>query len=148
MGRLIGVAVLVAITLVASACSGGHHLSAHLQKQIAAMTRKETASLGDSSVKTAQVYGPAPAIALDEATSGHRISASAQEPKGRFYLIVLPGHFVCHTCSHLNRGPPPHGTIATQVWSPTVPAYGDFGLRHSLPASMSRLEKPTVIDLD
>jgi uncharacterized membrane protein affecting hemolysin expression len=35
MNRLACVAVLVAITLAASACSNGHRLSAHVQKQIA-----------------------------------------------------------------------------------------------------------------
>src|SRR5437867_10707677 len=147
MKRLAGVTVLVAIALLASACTGRNHLSAHVKKQIAAMTRKEAASLGDASVKTAQVYGPDSAVALDEASSGHRISASAQEPRGRFYLIVLHGDFVCDACPRPTGGQSPHGRIATQIWSPTAPGYGDFGLRHSLPASMSRLGKPTVISL-
>jgi len=110
------------------------------------MTGTEARSLGDSSVKMAQVYGPASYIALEEASTGQRVSKSANAPKGRFYLIVLHGHFVCDTCSHLTAASI-RGTIATQIWSPTS-REGDFGLGHrSLPASMSRLGTPTVISL-
>jgi hypothetical protein len=146
MKSLTCIAVLAAITLGASACSSSHRLSARLQEQIAAMAREKAVSLGDASVKTAQVYGPASHVALVEASTGQRVSESAHEPKGRFYLIVLHGHFVCHGCTHLTAESP-RGTIATQVWSPTVPGYGDFGLMHSLPASMSRLGRPAVIRL-
>ena len=138
-------AVLVAITLEASACAGGHRLSAPLQKRIAAMARNRASSLGDASVKTAQVYGPATHVALVQASLGQRVSESTHERNARFYLIVLHGHFVCHGCPGPSAAAP-RGTIATQVWSPTV-GYGDFGLRGGLPASMSRLGKPTVIRL-
>jgi hypothetical protein len=148
MKGLTGVAVLVAITLGASACTGGHRLSAPLQTRIAALARNSASSLGDASVKTAQVYGPAPRVALVEASSGERVSETAHEPKARFYLIVLRGHFVCKWCTRPPGAQSPHGTIATQIWSPQAAGYGDFGLTDSLPASMSRLGKPTVIGLD
>jgi hypothetical protein len=147
MKVLIGVAVLVAITLEASACSGGHRLSASLQKRVAAMARENAGSLGDASVKKTQVYGPATRVTLLEALSGHRVSKSADEPKARFYLIVLQGHFVCRWCPRPPGAASPRGTIATQLWSPTA-GYGELGLRDKgLPASISRLGKPTVMSL-
>jgi hypothetical protein len=146
MERLIGVAVLLAITLLAAACNGGHRLSAPLQKRIAAMVREKAGSLGDPTVKTAQVYGPATRVALLEASLGQGVSESPHKRRAGFYLIVLHGHFVCRGCPHL-RAPSPRGTIATQLWSPTVAAYGVFSLGDRLPASMSRLGKPTVISL-
>jgi hypothetical protein len=146
MKRLVGVALLVAITLVASACKGGHRLSTPLQKRIAAMAREKASALGDPSVKTAQVYWPASHVALLSASLGQRVSETSREPKARFYLIVLHGHFVCRGCPHL-RAPSPHGTIATQLWSPTVAGYDAFSLGRSLPASISNLGKPNVITL-
>src|SRR5436190_2278412 len=110
MNRLACVAVLVAIMLAASGCTSGHRLSAPLRKRIAAMTRTEARSLDDTSVKTAQVYGPASHIALVEASLGQRVDQAGDEPKARFYLIVLHGHFVCYSCAGVLGAKAPHGT--------------------------------------
>jgi outer membrane murein-binding lipoprotein Lpp len=144
MNRLACVAVVVAITLLASGCTNSHRLSAPLQKRIAAAARERAAALGDASVKTVQVYGPAPYAAIEEASSAGR---GVDEPKGRFYLLVLHGHFVCHSCAGVLGGRPPRGTIARFTWSPTTAGYEIFGLGQSLPASITRLGNPTVISL-
>jgi hypothetical protein len=146
MKGLKGVAVLVAVMLGASACTSSHRLSAPVQKRIAEMAREKARSLGDASVKTAQVYGPASRVALVKASSGERVTETKNERKARFYLVVLHGHFVCDGCPRPPGAQSPHGTIATQVLSPTADT-GDFGLTDSLPASMSRLGRPTVISL-
>jgi hypothetical protein len=110
------------VALLSAACNGGHRLSAPLQKRIAAMVREKAGSLGDPTVKTAQVYGPATRVALLEASLGQGVSESPHKRRAGFYLIVLHGHFVCRGCPHL-RAPSPRGTIATQLWSPTVAAH-------------------------
>jgi hypothetical protein len=174
MKGLAGVVVLVAITLAVSACaashgaaggrrrstiaptnaasvrlvkaSGGDRLPTSLQKRIAAKARRVANSLGDTSVKDAQVYGPAPNAGLEAAWLGQRVNETAHQRKADFYLIVLHGHFVCQWCPRPPGAESPRGTIAAHVWSPTR-GDGLLGLRHSLAASMSRLGKPTVISL-
>jgi hypothetical protein len=100
--------------------------------------------LGDSSVGTAEVYGPGSRQALVEASSGEWVREIPLERKQRFYLIVLHGHFVCRSCSRPAAAMSPRGTIATVVWS-RAQGGTDFGLVDRLPASMSRLPAPTVI---
>jgi hypothetical protein len=165
MKDLTGAAVLLAVILVLSACVGGHAVSAAMSgpkaadsrvvvlrghrlrapllKRIVVLARKTARSLGDTSVKTARVYGPDSRYALVKASSGDLVQKTADGRK-RFYLIVLRGHFVCDSCSGPAGAKPPRGTIATAVWSGTAGGT-DFGLTRRLPATMSRLGSPTVI---
>jgi hypothetical protein len=101
-------------------------------------------SLGDTSVQTAQVFGPGSRFALVKAASGDLVQKIPRERKG-FYLIVLHGHFVCDSCTGPAGAKPPRGKIATSVWSPKAGGT-DFGLSDR-PVKMSRLRGPTVVVL-
>jgi hypothetical protein len=130
--------------------SGGKQLHptlpARLAARLAAEARAIARSLGDPSVKTAQVYGPDSRYALVKASSGDLVERIARERKG-FYLIVLHGHFVCHGCSRPSgsKARLPRGKIATEVWAPKA-GQTDFGVGNR-PVSMSHLRGPTVITL-
>ena len=141
---------LVAATLGLSACGGGHRaisggprkfepmLPAPLVEQLTAEAKSTARSLGDNSVKTAQVYGPDSRYALVKASSGDLVQKSPREREG-FYLIVLRGHFVCHSCTGPAGAKAPRGTVATDVWSPRAGGT-DFGLGDHLPAALSHLQ--------
>ena len=159
MKALAGAAVLVASTLVLSACgvsaraiSGGPRLfavsttlPAPLAKRLAAEARGTARSLGDPSVKTAQVYGPDSRYLLVKASSGDLVQKVASERKG-YYLIVLHGHFVCRGCTGPAPGAKPaRGRLATEVWSPKT-GQTDFGIGNK-PAAMSHLRGPAVVAL-
>ena len=103
-------------------------------------------SLGDPSVRTAQVYGPNSRYLLVKAASGDLVEKLARERKG-FYLIVLHGHFVCRSCSRPagSRAKPPHGGIATEVWSAKA-GNTDFGLSNR-PVATTHVSGPTVIQI-
>jgi hypothetical protein len=151
-----GAGLLIVATIALSACGAGHRatidsrsrvateLPAPLVKRITAKARSLAASLGDSSVKTAQVYGPGSRFALVKASSGDLVQKLARERKG-FYLIVLHGHFVCDSCSGPAQAKPPRGTIAAVVWSPRAGGT-DFGLGNQ-PVATSHLRGPTVVVL-
>jgi hypothetical protein len=96
-------------------------------RRIAATADTAANSLGDPSVKTAEVYGPNSRVVLVKASSADWVRTPASQRKQRFYLIVLRGHFVCQLCSRPPGGTSPRGTIATLVWSP-VEGTTDFGL--------------------
>jgi hypothetical protein len=156
MKMRIGLGFLAVTALSLSACGGSHSvmdmrdrvvtkLPAPLAKQIVTLARGLDRSLGDPSVKTAQVYGPGSRYALVKASSGDLVEKLARERKG-FYLIVLYGRFICDGCSGPAGAKAPTGTVATDVWSPTAGGT-DFGLSHSLPAATSHLRGPTVVDL-
>src|SRR5579862_5316467 len=95
-------AVLVAATLALSACGGSQNaisggprriavtLPAPLVQLLASEAGGTARSLGDPSVKTAQVYGPDSRYLLVKASSGDLVQRVARERKG-FYLIVLHG---------------------------------------------------------
>lgn len=57
-------------------------LPASLVKRLAAVARGTARSLGDSSVKTAQVYGPDSRYALVKASSGDLVQKLARERRG------------------------------------------------------------------
>lgn len=152
-----GLAVLAAAMLALSACAGSDRgtvtpdrgevqgaLPAPLVKRLVALARGAARSLGDSSVKTAQVYGPDSRYLLVKASSGDLVQKLAGERKG-FYLIVLHGDFVCHSCAGPAAAKPPRGKIATDVWSPTAGGT-DFGLSNR-PVVTSHLRGPTIIAL-
>jgi hypothetical protein len=162
MKMLLGCAVLLTATLALSACGGSkkaamvgpafvggeqvHTLPAPMAKRLAAQARGMARSLGDPSVKTAQVYGPDSRYALVKASSGDLVQKLARERKG-YYLIVLHGHFVCHGCSRppASKAKPPRGKIATEVWSPKA-GQTDFGIGNR-PVALSHLRVPTVIQV-
>jgi hypothetical protein len=159
MKVLIGSTVLVGATLALSACggnaraiSGGPHLvamrttlPAPLAKRLAAEARGTARSLGDPSVKTAQVYGPNSRYLLVKASSGDLVQKVASERNG-FYLIVLHGNFLCGGCTGPAPGAKPaRGKIATEVWSPKF-GQTDFGIGNKQVA-MSHLRGPTVVAL-
>ena len=163
MKMLTGSVVLVTATLALSGCGGSRTvvidqpihvgsgqihstLPAPLMKRLSAEARGIARSLGDPSVKTAQVYGPDSRYLLVKASSGDLVQKLARERKG-FYLIVLHGHFVCHGCSRPpgSTAKPPRGKVATEVWSPKT-GQTDFGLGNR-PVPMSHLRGPTVIQI-
>ena len=168
MRNLTWAIVLTAITFALSACSGGHRASGgppttlnlnqdtkvvyssdrlpkRLLRRITAEARRLTDRLGDSSVKSAEVYGPRSRLTLVKASSTDWERTTAAERKG-FYLIVVRGHFVCNACSIPPGAKPPSGTIGTDIWS-LREGGTDFGLDDGLPAAVSRLGTPTVIRL-
>jgi hypothetical protein len=108
-----------------------------LQNRLIAEAQRTAKSLGDTSVKTAQVYGPDSRYALVQTSSADLVQKTVRERKG-FYLIVLHGHFVCDSCSVPAGAKPPRGTIATDVWSPSAGGT-DFGLSHRPPAGLSHV---------
>jgi hypothetical protein len=160
MKMLTGSVVLIAAALALSACGGSHQVAVNagpqvvritlhpssLWKPISAEARGMARSLGDTSVKTAQVYGPDSRYLLVKASSGDLVQKIARERKG-FYLIVLHGHFICHGCSRPpgSTAKPPQGKIATAVWSAKT-GQTDFGIGNK-PVAMSRLRGPSVIQI-
>lgn len=141
MKVLAGVAALVSIALVAAGGSG-RPMTAALRQQIAAVARTTAPALDDSSpVKTVWAYGPASYRAVLNASDG---TTTTNRKKGRFYVIVLRGRFVCPSCPRPPGGQSPHGSIATRIWSPNGHG-GGFGIRRKLPGSLSRLGRPTLI---
>ncbi len=159
MKMLTGSVVLVAAALALSACGGSSMVAVNagpdlvqvtlhpsLWKPIRAEARSMAKSLGDPSVKTAQVYGPDSRYLLVKASSGDLVQKIARERKG-FYLIVLHGHFVCHGCSRPpgSTAKPPQGKIATEVWSPKT-GQTDFGIGNK-PMATAHLRGPTVIQI-
>jgi hypothetical protein len=157
MKMVTGSAVLAGVGLALSACGGSHvtapasevvhtTLPAPLTKRLASEARGMAKSLGDPSVKTAQVYGPDSRYLLVKASSGDLVQKTARERKG-FYLIVLRGHFICHGCSRPpgSTAKPPRGKIATEVWSQQT-GQTDFGVGNR-PVAMSHLRGPTVIQI-
>jgi hypothetical protein len=156
---LTGSAVLVAAALALSACGGSQRvaytggpdlvhmtLPAPLVKRLASEARGIARSLGDPSVKTAQVYGPDSRYLLVKASTGDLVQKLARERKG-FYLIVLHGHFVCHGCSRPpgSTATPPWGKIATEVWSPKT-GQTDFGISNK-PVTTAHLGGHSVIQI-
>ena len=108
------------------------------------MVRADRNPADQPSVTQVEVYGPASRLALVRASSGSWVSESPRERKAPFYLIVVYGKFVCHSCSVPPGATPPRGTIETTIWSPTIGGT-DFGLSDHLPAAVSRLHRVAVI---
>lgn len=148
---LIGLAALVALACAACGegsrathAAGGHALPPSLVKLIEAAVRAPSPISGISSTKTAEVYGPASHQELERASSG---SASASLSfSGDWYLIVRRGHFAGNL-----PVPPgakePQARIAMEVWSPKGAAGRAYSFANRLPAAVSRLHGPAVVDL-
>src|SRR5579862_3490773 len=143
---LIGVVIgMAASGSVAASRDAANRFPAPLRERIAAEARGTARSLGDTSVKTAEVYGPDSRYLLVKASSGDLVQKLARERRG-FYLIVLHGHFICRGCSVPPGGKPPRGSIATVVWSRSE-GVTDSGVSSHLGPAMSRLGKPTIVGL-
>jgi hypothetical protein len=125
--------------------SAGRTLPAPLVQQIKAAVRQNSGIVGTSSATRADVYGPASHVSIEKAWSRGFVSESPHV-SGAWYLIVLHGHFVCN-CPVPPGAHVPHGGLALEVWSPQKVAGRGFGVANRLPAAVSRLEGPAVIDL-
>jgi hypothetical protein len=144
MKVLVAAAALASVAVLVAAGGSSRHLSAPIREQIAGVARRTAHSLGDSvGLKAARVYGPASYRAAVQAADG---ATTTNRKQGRFYVIVLRGDFVCSWCPLPPGAQSPHGSIATRIWSATGHG-GGLGIRRKLPASLSRLGKPTRIDL-
>jgi hypothetical protein len=139
-----GVAVLVSVVLVAAGVSAAHPQSSSLRQRMATVARRLAQSLDDSRpAKTARVYGPASYRVALHAFSG---GTTPNRRKGRFYVIVVRGRFVCAWCPRPPGAESPQGSIATKLWSPTGHG-GGFGLNRKVPGSLSLLGPPIRISL-
>lgn len=135
-------AALLAVAVLVAAGGGSPRMSASLQQRIAVVARRTAHSLDDSSPLTAvRVYGPASYRSVLHASDG---TTTTNRRKGRFYVIVLDGRFVCAWCPRPPGAHSPHGSIVTRIWSPTGHG-GGFGIRRKVPASLSRLGGPAVV---
>ena len=124
-------------------------LSASLVEQLVEETRKMCVSFFRfEPPATAEVYGPATYLKIFYA-SGSWCQVEDHWPRRAwresddgwpYYLVVLRGQFV-----YPGPGAPPR-SIATLSWSPTN-FMSAFGLRHDLPAALSRLGQPHIISL-
>jgi len=103
-------------------------------------------TIAQGSVTEIDVYGPASRADPVKASSGDVVVESPRQQKKPFYLIVLHGHFSCGTCSLPMGAKAPQGAIETYVWSHGASAL-DYGLRNSLPAAISLLNRLAVIQL-
>jgi hypothetical protein len=79
--------------MLVAAGGTSHHTTAALRQRIAAVARRTARSLDDSSpLKAVRVYGPASYRAVLNASDR---TTTTNRRKGRFYVIVLHGRFVC-----------------------------------------------------
>ena len=144
MKVLAGVAALLSVGVLVAAGGSSQRMSASLRQRIAAVAHRTAHSLEDSSrLTTARVYGPASYRAVLKASDG---TTTTNHRKGRFYVIVLHGRFVCSWCPRPPGAQSPHGSIATRIWSPDGHG-GGFGIRRKLPGSLSQLGSPTLVRL-
>jgi hypothetical protein len=144
MKVLTGVVALVSVAVLGAGGGSSRHMSAPLRQRIAAVARTTARKLADPSVTTAQAYGPASYRAVLVASEG---VTTTNRRRGRFYLIVLHGRFVCAGCPRPPGAQSPQGSIATRLWSPDGAGGGGFGIRSKLPATISQLGRPTLISL-
>jgi hypothetical protein len=131
MQRVFGPFVLVACACLVAGCGGSSD-----QTKARNVARTMARNFGDPSVRTAQLYGPASYQVAFSAFSGG--PTTPNQRSGRFYVIVLHGRFT-------GDGSTAAPTVS-RLWSPTGHG-GGTGFRRDLPASMSRLGRPTVISL-
>ena len=140
MKILAGVAALLSVTVLVAAGGGSRELGAPLRQRLAADALRLARAMGDPRpARTARVYGPASYKAALAAWGGGVTSPDVR--KGPYYVIVVRGHFVFDGAFRSTRG-----SVATRLWSPTRGNSGT-GLGNKLPASMSRLGRPTLIGL-
>jgi hypothetical protein len=131
MHRLSSALLVVCFACLVAGCGGSSD-----QAKARNVARTMAGNFGDPSIRTAQLYGPASYQVAFSAFSGG--PTTPNQKKGRFYVIVLHGSF---TGDGSTRAP-----TVSRLWSPTGHS-GGTGFRKSLPASMSRLGHPTLIEL-
>jgi hypothetical protein len=140
MKVLSGIAALLSVAALVAAGGSSPHLSAPLRQRIAADALRLSRAMGDSRpARTAQVYGPASYETALASWGGEITTPNAR--KGPYYVIVVRGHFVFHGPFRTTRG-----LVATRLWSPSRGNSGT-ALGNKLPASISRLGRPTLIEL-
>lgn len=143
-------ALVVVLTLTLSACGSGSHRSSGLHgaayralpQSLRVYIRSMLTRATNGPTHEIEVYGPGTHAALERAAMGDIVNDP--NPAKDFYLVVQHGDYVCGACSSPMGGKPPHGTIATSVWSPQR-GETDGGLSSSLPAAMSSLHPIAVI---
>jgi hypothetical protein len=143
MKVLTGVVVVVSAGVLVAAGGSGRRTSAPLKHRFALPARRLALAMNDSlPARTAKVYGPASyRVAL------HAWSATARaprSPRGHWYVIVIRGHFVWNGPFRSSRG-----SFAARLWSAGAgnSGIGYSGVSRALPAAMSRLRGPRLIDL-
>ena len=140
MKLLAGVAALLSVAVLVAAGGSSSHLSPPLRERIASDALRLARAMGDPRpARTARVYGPGSYKTALAAWGGGISSPNVRQ--GRYYVIVVHGHFVLHGAFRSTKG-----SVATRLWSPTRGNSGT-GLGNKLPASMSRLGRPTLIYL-
>jgi hypothetical protein len=154
--RLSPIFLAIFVVLACAACGGGggkhavagkQALPAALVQQIRAEIRKPSVIGGAESATSVDVYGPATYTAIDKAWE-HGAGAMTQL-SGRWYLIVLHGHFQW-------RGSVPPGAtaapaqrdVALVAWSPNAHGRGTgYTMAKRVPRAVSRLGAPAAISL-
>jgi hypothetical protein len=140
MKVLTAVAALTSIVVLVAAGGSSPRTSAPLRHRLAAAARRLAQAMGDPRpARTVRVYGPASYSTALAAFGGGVTSPDPR--KGRYYVIVVRGHFVFDGAFRATSG-----TVARRLWSPTRGDSG-LGLGNKLPSSMSRLGRPTLIRL-
>ena len=140
MKALSGVAALLSVAVLVAAGGSSRFLSAPLRQRIASDALGLARSMGDPRpARTVWVYGPASYQTALAAWGGGITSPNVR--KGRYYVIVVRGHFVFNGPFRTTMG-----SVATRLWSPSRGNSGT-GLGNKLPASISRLGRPTLIEL-
>ena len=117
-----------------------------LMNQLAAVARRLAYQTGDSSVREAEVYGPASQVSVEQALDRGDPAEPPAAPDV-FYLVVLRGDFVAPNAVG-PRSQLRHYTTAAQTWSP-LSGYLPSTLRlaNDLPSEVSRLDGPTLLSL-
>jgi hypothetical protein len=152
------IGLLFAIALACAACGGGakhaagsRALPTPLLKQIKAEIRRQSVIGGAASAKAAEVYGPASYAAIDKVWEG-RGSGSVTSVSGRWYLIVLHGHFLWNgSVPPGAKAVPGNRKIGLVVWSPNARSLRQGGTGYSVanrvPHAISALRGPAAINL-
>jgi hypothetical protein len=140
MKVLTAIAALASVVVLVAAGGGSPRIAAPLRHRLAVAARRLAQAMGDPRpTRTARVYGPASYRTALAAFGGGVTSPNLR--RGRYYVIVVQGHFVFDGAFRSTSG-----TVASRLWSPTRGNSG-LGLGNKLPASMSRLGRPTLIRL-
>ena len=140
MKVIAGVAALLAGAVLVAAGGSSRHMSPSMRQQIVADALRLARAMSDPHPeRTVRVYGPASYQTALAAWGGG--ITSPNERVGRYYVIVVRGDFVFNGPFRTTRG-----SVATRLWSPSRGNSGT-GLGNKLPPSMSRLGRPTRIEL-
>jgi hypothetical protein len=140
MKVLTGVAALLLVAVLVAAGGGRHRIGPPLRQRLVRVARRLAHEMtGYRPARTVRVYGPASYKAALAAWDGGATTPNGR--KGRYYVIVVRGHFVA-----TGFAASPSGSVASRLWSPTSGSSGT-AFSNKLPASISRLGHPTLIQL-